>query len=69
MLMEHGVSPKTGQTMLGHSSVKITLDIYSHVTLELEQQAAVTLNAALTGGKSCVGCCMVAVVWAYCCTE
>ena len=55
--------------MLGHSSVKITLDIYSHVTLELEQQAAVTLNAALTGGKSCVGCCMVAVVWAYCCTE
>ena len=47
--MEHGVSPKTVQAMLGHSSVKITLDIYSHVTLELEQQAAAKLNTALKG--------------------
>jgi integrase len=51
-LMEQGVSPKVVQTMPGHSSVKMTLDIYSHVTLELEQQAAARLNAALPGGKS-----------------
>jgi integrase len=36
------------QTILGHSSAKITLDIYSHVTLDLEKQAAAKLNAALT---------------------
>jgi integrase len=49
LLLEHGVSPKVVQTMLGHSSAKITLDIYSHISLELEKQAADKLNAALTG--------------------
>jgi integrase len=39
------------QTMLGHSSMSVTLDIYSHVSLELETQAAAKLNAILTGGK------------------
>jgi hypothetical protein len=34
--------------MLGHSSAKITLDIYSHVTIALEKQAVAKLNAALT---------------------
>lgn len=48
LLLEQGVSPKTVQTMLGHSSAKITLDVYSHVTIDLEQQAAAKLNAALT---------------------
>ena len=48
LLLEQGISPKTVQTILGHSSAKITLDIYSHVTLDLEKQAAAKLNAALT---------------------
>ena len=50
-LLEQGVSPKVVQTMLGHSSIRMTLDVYSHVSLELEKQAAATLNAALTGGR------------------
>lgn len=49
-LLEQGVSPKVVQTMLGHSSIAITLDIYSHVSLDLEKQAAATLNAALAHG-------------------
>ena len=49
-MLELGESPKTVQTMLGHSSVAITLDIYSHVSLELETRAASRLNAALKGG-------------------
>jgi site-specific recombinase XerD len=49
-LLEHGVSPKVVQTMLGHSSIAITLDIYSHVSLDLEKRAAATLNAALASG-------------------
>ena len=50
LMLELGESPKTVQTMLGHSRVAITLDIYSHVSLELEKKAAAKLNAALTSG-------------------
>jgi integrase len=51
MMLELGESPKTVQTILGHSRVAITLDIYSHVSLELEKKAAAKLNAALSGEK------------------
>ncbi len=49
-LLEQGVSPKVVQTMLGHSNIAVTLNTYSHVSLDLEKQAAATLNAALTRG-------------------
>jgi integrase len=49
LMLALGESPKTVQTMLGHSRVAITLDSYSHVSLELEKKAAAKLNAALTG--------------------
>jgi integrase len=48
-LLEQGVSPKTVQTMLGHGSIAVTLDIYSHVSLDLEKQAAAKLDAVLMG--------------------
>ena len=48
-MLEQGVSPKVVQTMLGHGSIAVTLDIYSHVSLDLERQEAAKLNAALTG--------------------
>ena len=51
-MLELGESPKTVQTMLGHSRVAITLDRYSHVSLELEKKAVAKLNAALTGRAS-----------------
>jgi site-specific recombinase XerD len=51
-MLELGESPKTVQTMLGHANIGITLDIYSHVSLELETRAASRLNAALTGTAS-----------------
>ena len=51
MMLELGESPKTVQTMLGHSRVSITLDTYSHVSLELEKKAAAKLDAALGGEK------------------
>jgi len=50
-MLEQGISPKVVQTMLGHSSINVTLDVYSHVSLELEKQAAAKLNAALTARK------------------
>lgn len=42
-----GESPKVVQTTLGRSKIAITLDIYSHVSLDLEKRAAARLNAAL----------------------
>jgi integrase len=47
LMLELGESPKTVQTMLGHSKIATTLDIYSHVSLDLEKRAATRLNAAL----------------------
>jgi integrase len=49
-LPEQGVSLKVVQTLLGHGSIAVTADIYSHVSLELEKQAATKLNTALTVG-------------------
>ena len=51
LMLELGESPKTVQTMLGHSRVAITLDIYSHVSLDLEKRAAAKLDAVLMGGQ------------------
>lgn len=48
LLFEQGVHPKVVQSILGHTSIAITLDVYSHVSSELEQQTAEKLNAALT---------------------
>jgi integrase len=33
--------------MLGHSTIAITMDLYSHVTPSLQTEAAVKLDAAL----------------------
>lgn len=35
-----GVHQKVVQAHLGHGSVAVTLDIYSHVTPEMDQEAA-----------------------------
>lgn len=38
LLLEAGVSPKVISERLGHSSIQITLDLYSHVTEEMERE-------------------------------
>jgi integrase len=47
LMLELGESAKTVQTMLGHTKIATTLDIYSHVSLDLERKAAARLNAVL----------------------
>jgi integrase len=49
LMLELGESPKVVQTMLGHTKIATTLDIYSHVSLDLEKKAAARLNAVLRG--------------------
>lgn len=37
--LESGINPKTVSQILGHASIKMTLDTYSHVSPELQQEA------------------------------
>jgi len=45
-----GIHPKIVSEMLGHSSVAITLDMYSHVTPSLQEEAAKTFDKAFSEG-------------------
>ena len=38
------------QERLGHSSIKMTMDRYSHVTMNMQREAAERLERALGGG-------------------
>ena len=44
-----GIHPKVVQERLGHSSVALTLDTYSHVTPTLQQAAADALGELFSG--------------------
>jgi integrase len=41
------VNPKVVSEMLGHSTIAITLDIYSHVLPDMQQDAAAALERVL----------------------
>jgi integrase len=47
LLLLQNVNPKVVSEMLGHSSVGITLDIYSHVLPDMQQDAAAAMALAL----------------------
>ena len=46
-LLERGVHPKVVSEALGHASISITLDTYSHVTPSMSQVAADAIDAVL----------------------
>ena len=47
LLLSAGVHPKVVQERLGHSSIAMTLDIYSHAVPSLDREAAASLNTLL----------------------
>jgi integrase len=49
MLLLAGIHPKVVSEMLGHSSVMITLTVYSHVLPMIQREAAVVMNRLLGG--------------------
>jgi integrase len=49
LALKAGTHPKVVQQRLGHSSIMVTLDIYSHVPDELDDQAATVLSRAMEG--------------------
>lgn len=52
LLLKKGVPAKIVQERLGHSSITMTLDLYSHVTPEMQKLAAATLNGLLSKEES-----------------
>lgn len=49
MLLQQGVHPKIVSERLGHSSIGITLDTYSHVLPNMQETAAEAIERAMTG--------------------
>ena len=47
LLLSRGVHPKVVSEMLGHSTVAITLDVYSHVTPAMHREAARVMDEVL----------------------
>lgn len=47
LMLSRGIHPKVASEMLGHSTIAITLDLYSHVSKTMQQEAARSVDAAL----------------------
>ena len=52
MLLAQGVHPKGVQERLGHATIAITLDTYSHVLPSMQREAADQIQALLIEGGS-----------------
>jgi integrase len=48
LLLSKNVNPKVVSEMLGHSSIAITLDTYSHVLPNMQESAARAMEDALS---------------------
>lgn len=48
LMLSAGTHPKVVSERLGHATVNITLDTYSHVLPDLQQEAAVMIDTLLT---------------------
>jgi integrase len=54
-LLLAGVHPRIAQERLGHSTVALTLDLYSHVTTSMQEDAAAKIDAAFRPSKRPLG--------------
>ena len=52
LMLKQGIHPKIVQERLGHSTIAITLDTYSHVTPGLQEAAANRFDEVLTSSHS-----------------
>jgi integrase len=50
-LLLAGVHPKVAQERLGHSTISVTLDLYSHVSETMQEDAAAKLDATFRGAR------------------
>lgn len=55
LLLLQGIHPKVVSEMLGHASVAITLDLYSHVLPDMQRDAMQAMERILTGTSAATG--------------
>jgi integrase len=48
LLLSKNVNPKVVSEMLGHASIAITLDSYSHVLPDMQDSAATAMDSVLS---------------------
>jgi integrase len=48
LLLAKGIHPKIAQDRLGHATIAVTMNTYSHVTPHMQEQAATALDDALS---------------------
>jgi integrase len=53
LLLSKNVNPKVVSEMLGHSSISITLDIYSHLLPDMQERAVKALEEMLSYPRCC----------------
>ena len=46
-LLKEGVHPKVAQERLGHATIAVTLDLYSHVMPGMQEDAAIRVDRAI----------------------
>jgi integrase len=51
LMLANGEHPKIVQERLGHSDVSMTLNRYSHVTMDMQKDAAARLDALMEGNR------------------
>jgi integrase len=47
LLLAQGIHPKVVSEMLGHTTIGVTLDTYSHILPEMQREAATSLDRLL----------------------
>ena len=47
MSLEHGIDVKTLSAIIGHVSAKTTLNIYTHITNEMQENAAASIDRGI----------------------
>lgn len=52
LMLKQGIHPKIVQERLGHASIQMTLDIYSHVAPGLQEAAAQRFDEAFQKGRN-----------------
>ena len=50
-MMGWGVNPKVVAEILGHSTINVTLDLYSHVSPTMQAEAVARMEKALGEGR------------------
>ena len=50
LMLTNGEHPKVVSEMLGHASITLTMDTYSHVTPDMQRESADRLDEVLSSG-------------------